>query len=91
MGSDIPGFGWQDLNIDGLGYLRGVVWKGLTDANGQYSASVPDKHSYLAMAAKRGYVPEFYNNRTNPLEADIIKLDGGAAGIDFSLTPRPTV
>jgi hypothetical protein len=91
MGSDISGFGWQDMNIDGLGYLRGVVWKGSTDANGQYSAPVPDKNSYLAMAAKRGYVPEFYNNKTSPLEADIIRLDGGATGIDYSLTPRPTV
>ncbi len=91
MGNAFFGFCCQDMNVEGLGYMRGVIWKGVTDANGDYSASVPDNYSYLAMAAKRGYIPEFYDNKTNPSEADIIKLNGDVAGIDFSLTPRPTV
>jgi protocatechuate 3,4-dioxygenase beta subunit len=91
MGNDFLGFCCQDMNVEGLGYLRGVIWKGTTDANGEYSASVPDNYSYLAMATKRGYIPEFYDNKTDPSEADIIKLNGSATGIDFSLTPRPTV
>jgi hypothetical protein len=91
MGNDFLEFCCQDMNVEGLGYLRGVIWKGTTDANGEYSASVPNNYSYLAMATKRGYIPEFYDNKTNPSEADIIKANGGATGIDFSLTPRPTV
>ncbi len=81
---------WEDgRTIDGLGYCRGIVWKGTTDSAGNYRGVVLSGYSYLALAAKRGYLPEYYREQTNPLQADVIKTDGNVKGIDFTLAPNP--
>lgn len=77
--------------LDALGYCRGVVWKGLTDSLGQFRARVASGRSYIAVAAKSGYVPEFYDNKPDPLSADLIKVEADVVGIDFSLAPQPAL
>lgn len=64
---------------------NGVAWRGRTDSLGNYHARVISGRSYIAMASKHGYVPEYYNNKTNPLEANIIAVTGDVNDIDFSL------
>jgi len=88
---EVPGLGTESMDIQGLGNVRGVLWKGLTDSSGNYQAHVLAGNAYIAMAVKHGYLPEFYNNKTNPMDADIIRLIRDTTGIDFSLTPRPVV
>jgi hypothetical protein len=88
---EVPGLGTENMDIQGLGNVRGVLWKGLTDSLGKYQAHVLAGNAYIAMAVKHGYLPEFYNNKTNPMDADIIRLIRDTTGIDFSLTPRPVV
>lgn len=64
---------------------NGIAWRGRTDSLGNYRARVISGRSYIAMASKHGYVPEYYNNKTNPIDADIIAVSGDVNGINFSL------
>jgi hypothetical protein len=43
------------------------------------------------MAAKSGYLTEYYNGKTNPLQADLIKADSDVKGIDFRLAANTVV
>ncbi len=86
-----PVVGNDGVEVDGLGYCRGVVWRGKTDSTGHYDATVLSGSSYIAVAAKRGYLPEYYREKTNPLQADLIKADGDVANIDFTLSPNPSL
>jgi hypothetical protein len=90
-GEDGPGAGNEDMEIDGLGRVRGVLWKGVTDSAGHYKASVVTGRAYVALATKFGYLPQFFNHKSNPLEADIIRLTQDTSGIDFSLSPNPAL
>lgn len=73
------------VNLDGVGHTHGVVWRGRTDSLGAYRARVIQGRSYIAMASKLGFLPEFYNNKTTPTTADIIAVTGDVTDIDFSL------
>jgi hypothetical protein len=82
----------ETFDVDGIGYCRGVVWSGRTDSSGNFKARVLSGHAYIALAAKFGYLPEYYDNKTNPLLADIIKVSSsGVDNVDFSLTPTPVL
>ena len=81
----------ESMDVEGIGYCRGVVWKGLTDSLGRYKVRLMAGRPYIAMAAKWGYVTEYFNNRSTPLLADIIKPAGDTTGIDFSLTSNPII
>ncbi len=70
---------------------NGVVWRGRTDSLGNYHARVISGRSYIAMAAKHGYLPEFFDNKPNPTTADIIAVNGDVNGINFSLATRVLV
>jgi hypothetical protein len=86
----IPGPFGDGQHIEGLGHVTGLVWKGMTDAEGKYEAEVVDGNAYIAMAFKHEYAVEFYDNQTNPLLADVIEVNGNVGGIDFSLEPYTT-
>jgi len=77
------------VEIEGLGYCRGTVWKGYTDSTGHFKAAVPGGGKYIAMASKWGYLTEFYKEKPNPILADVIAADGGIKGIDFTLGFNP--
>jgi hypothetical protein len=72
-------------NLEGVGHTHGVVWRGRTDSLGNYRARVIEGRSYIAMASKLGFLPEYYDNKANPMDADIIAVTGDVTGIDFSL------
>jgi hypothetical protein len=78
-------------DVEGVGYCRGMIWKGTTDSVGHYKARVIQDSTYIAMAATWGYIPEYYNNQSTPLLADVIKATGSVTGIDFSLALNPVV
>ena len=86
-----PLFDDESMDVEGIGYCRGVIWKGLTDSLGHYKARLVADRAYIAMAAKWGYIQEYYNNQATPLLADIIKVAGDVSGIDFSLAPNPVI
>jgi hypothetical protein len=85
-----PGIGEEAMNLDGVGHTRGVVWSGYTDSLGRYRGRVPGNASYIAMASKPGYLPEYFDNKPTPDLADIIVLGTtDTSGINFSLAVRP--
>jgi hypothetical protein len=76
--------------VDGLGCIRGIAWKGLTDSLGNFEATVLAGRSYTALAVKKGFIPQYYDHKDTPAEATIIHVDGNVDGIDFNLNPlRP--
>jgi 5-hydroxyisourate hydrolase-like protein (transthyretin family) len=83
-----PGLGEEMMEIEGVGHTRGVAWRGFTDSLGRYRARVIAGRSYIAMAVKPGFLAEYYNNKRNPAEADVIPVQRDTAGIDFSLAAR---
>ena len=60
-----------------------------TDAEGHYTIAGVPAGSYAVGCWARGYVAEFYDNKTQPQEADVLDLDGtnSHSGIDFALAP----
>jgi hypothetical protein len=85
--TDLPG---ETLVVDNLGCIQGVAWKGLTDSTGAYDATVLSQRSYIALASKGGYFPQFYDHKDTPSDATIIAVNGDVSGIDFNLNPyRP--
>ncbi len=82
----------QSMSVGTAGdNTHGVVWRGRTDSLGNYSARVISGQSYIAMAAKHGYLPEYFDNETNPMNADVIPVNGDVGGINFSLATRVIV
>jgi len=79
------------VNIEDFGYTPNVGWRGRTDSLGRYHARVIVGRSYLAMATKFTYLPEYYNNKTGPADADVILVTGDITGIDFSLAQNAAV
>jgi hypothetical protein len=92
LNDDRAGVGNEAADIIGLGHCEGVVWKGFTDSLGHYQASLLTGRSYIVLAAKPGYHPQYFDHKQNPLEADVIRLSNDTSGIDFNLLPiRPVV
>jgi hypothetical protein len=83
-----PGLGDEAMEVEGVGYTRGILWYGRTDSGGNYQARVISGVSYIGLASKFGYIPEYFNNESDPEDADIITVTGDTAGIDFSLSPN---
>jgi hypothetical protein len=84
-----PGLGEESMNIEGVGHARGVLWGGRTDSLGNYQARVIAGKSYIVLASKFTYIPEYFDNKSNPQDADIIVVTKDTTGIDFSLSPNP--
>jgi hypothetical protein len=84
-----PGLDEETMDVEGVGYTRGVMWHGRTDSAGNYQARVISGDSYVALASKLGYISEYFDNESDPLDADIIHVTGDTTGIDFSLSPNP--
>ncbi len=75
--------------LEGFGTLLGVMRVVRTDSNGNYLAHVPDSLSYIILAAKLGYIPEFYNNKSTPYDADRLFLVSDTSNINFDLVSNP--
>ena len=79
---NVPG---ESVLLDGLGCMRGVVWKGLTDSSGAFNATLFGNRSYVALAVKPGYMPQFYDHKDQPADATILTPSADTSGIDFNL------
>jgi hypothetical protein len=79
----------EPVYVEDFGYTPSVLWRGRTDSLGHYHARVVSGRSYIAMAVKLGFEPEFYNNKTSATDADVIPVNGDMTGIDFSLSHHP--
>lgn len=90
-GLEFPGQDVANLDLDDVGRICGVLRTAVTDSLGHYSIDLIAGQSYMAMAAKRGYLPQFYKLQSDPRDADIIHLTGDTTGIDFALIPRPSI
>jgi hypothetical protein len=82
--TDLPG---ETLVVDNLGCIQGVAWKGLTDSSGAFDAMVLSQRSYIALASKGGYFPQFFDHKDTPSDATIIAVNGDVSGINFNLNP----
>jgi hypothetical protein len=83
-----PGTGSEAVIIPGIGYCRGVTWWGYTNTSGKYFAQVLTTRQYVAMSAKSGYYPEFYDNVSDPAQAKILTFRSDTTGINFSLRQK---
>jgi hypothetical protein len=86
LGSSVAGMGsdgFSDFRLDGNSTY---VMKAKVDSLGRYSLKLP-QGSYIAQAEASGYYRMFYNNRSDLLSADIIKLTANTENINFALKP----
>ncbi|RCK73362.1 MAG: Cell surface protein [Ignavibacteriae bacterium] len=74
-----------------FGTLIGVVGKAKTDNDGNYTVLLQKNITYIAVAVKIGYIPEFYNNKSSPLDADRLFIVSDTSGINFDLIQNPNV
>jgi hypothetical protein len=72
-----------DFRLDGNSVY---VFTTKVDSAGKYSVKLP-QGSYIAQAYASGYYRLFYNNRSDLLSADIIKLQANVSNINFVLKP----
>ncbi len=79
------------LDIDDLGFMRGVAWRGFTDTLGHYDATVFTGKPYIVAASKKSYQTQFYNMKSSPSDADVLVLSGDTSGIDFALNLIPNI
>jgi hypothetical protein len=90
MSTDAVNAPGETQDLDDLGRIHGVLWRGVSDSTGRYDASVFSGNSYVALAEKKGFVPQFFDHKSQPADATIIAVSGDTSGIDFNLNPvRP--
>jgi hypothetical protein len=81
----------ETSTIPGLGTFIGVMRVVKTDSAGSYSVQVPDSLRCIMLAYKAGYIPEFYNNKRTPFDADRLFITGNTSGINFDLIANPAL
>jgi hypothetical protein len=90
MPGTVPADLGSSVSVASVGECHGVVWISKTDALGEYTANIRSGHSYIVMAAKAGFIPEYFNDKQSPLTADVVVVGTkDTAGIDFVLARRP--
>ena len=70
----------------GFGLFCNVGGKEKTDSVGHYKLSVLTGSAYVVASYKTGYPLQYYNNKSNVLEADKLSLKSDTTGINFKLT-----
>ncbi len=91
MSTDAVNAPEETRDLDDLGRIHGVLWGGATDSAGTFDASLLSGNAYIALAEKKGYVPQFFDHKSQPADATILVISGDTSGIDFNLSPvRPS-
>ena len=85
------GFPNENLTIAGFGQMPGIIWTGRTNSNGEYTGHAAAGHTYLATSAAEGHFPQWFDHKTNPIEANRLSLGGDTSGINFDLLANPAV
>jgi hypothetical protein len=81
----------EDCDIDDFGRVRGVVWKGWTDPDGKYVARIPAGRTYIALAVKHVYLPQYFDHKKSILDATLIRIPlstTDTSGFNFNLRMR---
>jgi fibronectin type 3 domain-containing protein len=81
--------GWDDSEGDDYGEEHDSEHGTQTDSNGHYSA-ILRAGTYVVGAFAEGFLPQFWDHKGTPLEADRIHLASDTTGIDFNLHHRAT-
>jgi hypothetical protein len=74
-------------DLDDLGRIHGVLWGSSTDSTGGFDASLLSGNSYIVLAEKKGFVPQFFDHKSQPADATILVVNGDTSGINFNLNP----
>ncbi|HYQ87750.1 MAG TPA: carboxypeptidase regulatory-like domain-containing protein [Bacteroidota bacterium] len=85
----IPGFP-SDLERPEPVGIPTIGWIARTDSTGRYTARVAAGATLISASFKFGYVPEFYDDKHSPFEANKLVFSRDTSGIDFDLVPIPT-
>jgi hypothetical protein len=85
----IPGIDSEARTLTDIGYTRGIIWWGRTDAQGRYDAGdIPADGSYIVAAGRSGYYLQYFNRVSNPTQATIITAEDDTSGVNFFLRQR---
>lgn len=72
-----------------FGLFCDVGGKEKTDSLGRYKLTAMTGSSYVVASYKTGFILQYYNSKSNVLEADKLTLKGDATGINFKLSALP--
>ncbi len=81
---DGSGFNFEGLDDDDRD--QHVVMVVFTDSMGNYSARLQSRR-YILSARAQGFVTQFWDHKSNPLDADRLNLVSDTSGINFNLSP----
>ena len=73
----------------GFGLFCDVGGTARTDSTGRYKLTVMTGSPYIVESYKTGYIIQYYNGKSNVLEADKLTLKGDTTGINFKLSVLP--
>jgi hypothetical protein len=73
----------------GFGLFCDVGGTARTDSAGRYKLTVVTGSPYIVASYKTGYILQYYNGKSNVLEADKLTLKGDTTGINFKLSVLP--
>ena len=73
----------------GFGLFSAVGGKGTTDSAGRYKLTVMTGSPYIVASYKTGYILQYYNGKSNVLDADKLTLKADTSGINFKLSAVP--
>ncbi len=71
------------------GMFTDIIAKAVTDKDGNYKLQVRGGYTYTIACYALNYQLQYYNGKSNALEADKIKLEKDLLGIDFKLEAMP--
>ena len=87
--NDLDGSGHNFEGLDDNDRDRRLVRVVTTDSQGNYSTRLRPRR-YILAAHKEGFQRQFWDHKTNPLDADRLHLVQDTSGIDFDLIPEPS-
>ena len=73
----------------GFGLFCDVGGTAKTDSAGRYKLTAVTGSPYIVASYKAGYILQYYNGKSNLLEADKLTLNSDTTGIDFKLSALP--
>ncbi|MEK6565228.1 MAG: T9SS type A sorting domain-containing protein, partial [Bacteroidota bacterium] len=67
-----------------------LVFRTVTDTGGRYNIRLP-QGAYIGISFAQGFRKMFYNNKTDLLSADLLRLSKDTSNINFALIPHPAI
>jgi len=86
---DLDGTGMNFRGLDDDDRTERMDTTAITDSLGNYTLRLRSR-TYLLSASLEGFVTQFWDHKSNSLEADRLEVVSDTSGIDFELTPIRT-